>query len=467
MKEIKPATEKRELIFLLFVTNALAMLLELVAARILSPYFGSSNFVWTIIISIMLLSNTAGNLIGGRLSDKKDLMKVTGMIMCSVTISSFLIAHINGNMLNSLQSGKTEAIFTVILLTIPCIMIGALSPVINKAYLSSDEDMGKKSGFIYAVITAGSLIGTLLGGLWLIPNFGCRNILYGTVIFLSILLAEGSVTHRNAHLGLLGILLIVFTIMSIKTSENASTGVIYEDTDEGYVRIYTAEYEGEKIRVFDVSGAFESGCYLDEEKRNELVFPYLKGYNVILDRKEDARTYCMIGGAGYSYPRYLISHYKDKTIDTVEIDKGVTRVARKYFFLDDFLAEYGTERFGIYNEDGRLFLSRKEKRYDVILNDAFSGKIPARTLASVEAVNIIHSSLNEGGIYAANLVNYGNIFFNSEIKTVRSVFRYIWLIPINEKQYILIASDTDYGFNDKDINVEDGIILTDDYCPVE
>jgi hypothetical protein len=62
--------KKYKLEIVLFVINGIYMILELIASRLLSPYFGSSNLVWTSIIGIILLSNSIGNYIGGKIADK-------------------------------------------------------------------------------------------------------------------------------------------------------------------------------------------------------------------------------------------------------------------------------------------------------------------------------------------------------------------------------------------------------------
>ena len=228
--------------------------------------------------------------------------------------------------------------------------------------------------------------------------------------------------------------------------------------------------------MFSLSGGFSSAAFRDPAKRDELVFSYTKAYNTVLEKKDHADTLCMIGGAGYSYPRYIISHYPEKTMDVIEIDGGVTEAAKKYFYLQDFIDEYGTDRLGLYTDDGRLFLANSDKKYDVIFNDAFSGHTPARSMSTRETALIIQNSLEPDGIYASNVIGnfscYRSLFLRSEIKTLLSVFRFVWLInaePDNASDnWILIASDTDFGFDSYDYRIlEDDIVFTDDYAPVE
>ena len=64
--------KKYNLEVIIFIVNAIYMILELIASRVLSPYFGNSNMVWTSVIGIILLSTSVGNYMGGVLADKNN-----------------------------------------------------------------------------------------------------------------------------------------------------------------------------------------------------------------------------------------------------------------------------------------------------------------------------------------------------------------------------------------------------------
>ena len=255
------------------------------------------------------------------------------------------------------------------------------------------------------------------------------------------------------------------------------------DTQYGRVLIYNMYLENNLVRILNIDSGYESGTFLEEGKVNDLVFNYTKCYNLMFDCKEDIQDVLLIGGAGYSYPKYFISHYEDKNMDVVEIDKDITEVAKKYFFLDKLIKDYDLEnshRLGLINSDGRVYLNENSKKYDAILNDAFSGTNPAKTLTTIEAVTNIKKSLNEGGVYLTNIV--GSIdggknskFLKAEVNTINQVFKNVYIIPTENKpaasviNNMVIATDKDIEFKDA-INIEidkNEIIITDDYCPVD
>ena len=468
-----------EYYLLLFIANAVAMLIELIIARILSPFFGSNNLVWTIIIGFMLLANALGNFIGGKMSDKYSIYKSKTSILLVSSISLSVIAIINRYLLSHELHDERLAVSILFISMIPNIAIGALSPLINKATIDEAADMGQKSGFLYTVITLGSLCGTFLGGLILIPKLGSSTILFGMSVLMILTaicsLFSGFKENKRAGIIMLIANIVLFggTCFFLFNQKAIKDDIIIADTNDGYVRIYDDVYDGSPVRMFEISGGFSSAAFKDPTKRDELVFPYTKYYNLVFDKKEDVKDICMIGGAGYSYPRYIVSHYPDKNIDVIEIDGGITEAAKKYFYLQDFINEYGTDRLGLITGDGRQVLAKTDKKYDVVANDAFSGNAIVKVLATKEAAQVIKSSLKENGVYVMNI--YGDInspkirFLSSEIKTIRACFKHVWIMQVpNTCNVMIFASDYDYNFDTEKLPLDDtATILTDDYCPVD
>lgn len=485
-------------IFVLFAANVISMILELVAARILSPVIGSSNLLWTIIIGMMLFSNAIGNFIGGMFSEKKNLDILNVMFLLVSAFSMEVIAVFDRLFLSRVTQSVSDSqishfLLTILLFMIPCICFGAMSPVVNKQFIRESDNVGKRSGFIYTVITAGSLFGTLFGGFYLIPHFGMEDILYYMSGFCLIMILvvmvsaltvrvrvkENGVSYDMKFKAVLSLVLVFALFVSLFTVRNHymlmnNSDMVIINTGDSYIRIYNGQYKGDDVKFMNISGGYSSANFLDPEKRDELVYWYTGGYNTVLDKYPEAEDFLMIGGAGYSYPRYLLSHYADKKIDVVEIDGGITQAAMDHYYLGDFIKEYGTDRLGLYTEDGRIFLNETDRRYDVILNDAFSGGTPARSLCTKEAYESAKRCLNGGGIYAANIIVHHNDtkFLRSELKTMSTVFEHVWLVtPQSDKSSyntIVIASDTDYGFKSEPYTIDDDAVLfTDDYAPVE
>lgn len=131
-------------------------------------------------------------------------------------------------------------------------------------------------------------------------------------------------------------------------------------------------------------------------------------------------------------------------------------------------------------EDGRVYLNTNTKKYDAILNDAFSGDSPAKTLTTIENIKNIKKSLNDGGVYLTNIISSlegdNSKFIRAEVNTLKQVFKNIYVIPCQypnnlyiSQNNMVIATDDNLEYeNLYDLIIQDDeIILTDEYCPVD
>jgi spermidine synthase len=203
----------------------------------------------------------------------------------------------------------------------------------------------------------------------------------------------------------------------------------------------------------------------------------------MFESDKDIRSTLMIGGGGYSYPKHFISNNTDKYMDIVEIDGQVTDIAKKYFYLDTLIDEFDlneTKRLNLITEDGRVYINKNQKKYDAILNDAFSGHIPVATLTTYESIKLIKNSLNEGGLYLSNIISslegVWSKFIRAEVNTLQKLFKFVYVVPCNGADNVDILQNNMVIATDEEIVLEnvynlqlskDEIVLTDDYCPVE
>lgn len=491
--------KKYRLEIVLFIVDAIYMILELIASRLLSPYFGSSNLVWTSIIGIILLSNSVGNFIGGKIADKdcsksnlKLILKVSGIVVLVIPfIQEFILAVISFY----ISSIKVGAIISAVLLFfIPSMLFGFFSPIIIKLKMNDLENVGSTSGRIYAIATLGSLTGTFLGGFVLLPSFGSNQLLFilAAILFLLVFLVGEMDIKKDLIFVIIAVILsgTFFYFFSawnnlqgtavISGSYNA---MVSYDTQYGKVCIYNTENGDESYRTLLVDKGHESATFISEDKCYDLVYEYTKYYDLMFESSKDIKNTLMIGGAGYSFPKYYISNYLDKSIDVVEIDEDITKIAKKYFYLDKLIEDYdlnNTNRLGLIAEDGRTYLNKNTKKYDAILNDAFAGESPAETLTTVEAAQKVHDSLTENGLYLSNVISSidgeNSKFIKAEVNTLKQIFKNVYVVPCNnynnsetiQNNMVIATDDTLTLANSVNLDIpSDTIILTDNYCPVD
>lgn len=491
--------KKYRLEIVLFIVNAIYMILELIASRLLSPYFGSSNLVWTSIIGIILLSNSIGNYIGGKIADKncskdnlKLILKVSGIMVLIIPFIQDYILYTTATLISSIKIGAIVS--SILLFFVPSMFFGFFSPIIIKLKMNDLENVGTTSGKIYALATIGSLAGTFLGGFFLLPAFGSTELLFilAAIIFLLILVV-GELNFKKDLIFLIICIFLCGAFFGAFKYSNSSSGtdilngkyntIVSYDTQYGKVTIYNTDKGEDSYRTLLVGEGHESATFISEEKCYDLFYEYTKYYDLMFSSSKDIKNTLMIGGAGYSYPKYYISHYQDKSMDVVEIDPDITEIARQYFYLDKLIEEYdlnNNNRLGLITDDGRTYLNKNTKRYDAILNDAFAGESPAVTLTTIEAAQKIYNSLTYNGLYLSNVISSidgeNSNFLKAEVATLKHVFKNVYVVPCNDhndykrvQNTMVIATDDTLNLeNAIDLNIpSDTIILTDNYCPVD
>jgi len=146
----------------------------------------------------------------------------------------------------------------------------------------------------------------------------------------------------------------------------------------------------------------------------------------------------MIGlGGGALYNKFVDDGWK---VDAVEIDPVVIQFAKSYFNPPR------TDHF--YCMDGRQFLMRNDKKYNVILVDAFGSSAVPFHLVTREAFGVLKSRLQQNGLLAINLISQGwdSPFLNSVAATVKEHFAFVLTLPCDEPpnilgNLVLLASD--------------------------
>lgn len=467
---------------MIFATEIVAMTLEICASYLLSPFFGTSNSVWTGIIGVILLSNSIGNYIGGKIAVKHGT-KYIRMIFAISALLIFVILKINGyiSSLFALMSNNTlGALLDCFVLLLPVeICLGTIPPQVmkNESDVSSDN-----IGLVYMMSTVGGLVGTFAGGYLMIPITGC-NITVFTCGIVILLLAIGKIENSTHVASLIGaIVLSVISLVGLFQNPNS----IY---DESPTKVYDTQYNrvvvvngtenGYPVKYMAMAQGFQSATYLDEDKRNDIVFEYLKDFDYIIKQfKGQDVDILMIGGAAYQFPKYFLAHYgENATINVVEIDEQVTQIAKDEFFLQDAIDKFGNERITLTNEDAKTYIARENKQYDIVFNDAFSGRTPIRTLTTLEAIQQIKSILKEDGLYVINAIgtfdHERSEFIKAEMNTLAQEFNYVYLQRCKDLEedeltnFMIVASDMPLEYDNDYIDYSNGIILTDDYCPVD
>lgn len=468
------------------------MIFELVGSRVLAPFFGTSLFVWTSLIGLILGCLSLGYYLGGNIADKKAskyglaiIIFLAGIFIGSTVITKDLILVFTQLNFSDIRLGVIVS--SLLIFSPPSVLLGMVSPYVAKLKLDNISNTGATVGSLYAISTGGSILGTFFAGFYLIPFLGTNKLIVVLAIVLVILSIMILIDRGIQDIQLIVLFMLFPSFFLVSNFNIVSAGGDVVEVDTKYSRVFVYDQKqkdsDKMIRKMQINMEASSAMYLNSD---ELVYDYCKFYDLVTYFHPEFKKTLILGGAGYSYPKHFLEKYEDATIDVVEIDPGVTQLAREHFRLKS------DSRMDIIHQDGRVFLNRTDNKYDVIFGDAFGSKqsVPYQ-LTTKEAVQKQYDILNEEGVVFLNLISSikgsKGEFLRAEYWTFKSVFPQVYIFPVQNKNgydvqnIILVAlkSDDKPDFTsdkedfsellehrwDKDIK-EDKPILTDDKAPV-
>jgi spermidine synthase len=486
---------KYRLEIIVFITGAVVMALELVGSRIVAPFLGTSIYVWTSLIGVILASLSLGYYWGGRLADKKPDYRTFSLLILTSAILTGIIGVIKNPVLDAVISLipdiRVSAVVAAAILFAPAsILLGTISPYAIRLRMESLEHSGATVGTLYAISTVGSIIGTFAAGFFLISFLGSRNILIllSIILFTVYFLASSG---KNSRAGKTTAMILAAVFLSAHFFEGYGSGSTTIDLDTKYSRLLieemTAAETGKKVRLVRVDKNWAQGAVIIEEP-DELFFSYSGFYRLADFFYPGNRNALLIGGGTYMLARDYIKRNPGNHMDVVEIDPDFTRIAKEYFYLKD------DSRITSIHEDGRTFLKRSSNRYDVMFIDVFkSSASPPFQMTTVEAIQSAFNLLNENGVLMTNI--YSSIqgdkgkFFRAAYATIKSVFPQVYIFPVqypmygDESQNIIVValkSENPPMLESRDLEMrgylshlwkykieEDLPVLTDEFAPVE
>src|SRR3989344_7172101 len=176
-----PRIKISDLELIVFVSGTVVMVLELIGSRILAPYLGTSIFVWTSLIGIILAALSGGYYLGGKFSRENPTISFLTTVLFIASLSVVLLVLVKDLILYyvmGLGVAAGSVVATIILFMPSSILLGMVSPYAIRLKTKQVESVGGVSGNLYALSTIGSIFGTFLAGFYLIPHFSSTQILF-------------------------------------------------------------------------------------------------------------------------------------------------------------------------------------------------------------------------------------------------------------------------------------------------
>lgn len=486
-------------VIVVFIASFCTMIIELVAGRIMAPYVGVSLYTWTSIIGVVLSGIGIGAYLGGILADRYPnpktlgwLLFVSGLAALSISPLTTAVAHWQ------IETSLMLRILTVttVIFFVPSCLLGMISPVVVRLSLDSLEHSGNVVGKIYAFSTLGSILGTFATGFFLISWLGTRNIL----LLMSLILIISSAVFGGAFLKkrILAILFpLIFVFLYVIhgtafTMQRDDNSYYFKETDYFTIEVKKTEMNGKVLELVILDNLIHS--FVDMNDPLYLEYGYERNYAELVAWKTKTNPkfrVLIIGGGGYTFPRYLEAKYPESQIDVVEIDPRLTELAYQHLGLSR------NTRIRSFNEDARWFLMNFPERgvYDFVFADAFNDLSIPYHLTTKEFSILIRSVLKPDGMLVANVIDdfQKGLFMPSYVRTLEEVFGkgkvgLVADLPFADmgiSTIILVASPTDHPWKDvekmnqgncfviapNEINQKlqnrFAMVLTDDHAPVD
>ena len=503
MKERKILKNKTYLYLTEFFSGMALMAVEIGAQRLISPYFSSSQIVWTIIIGTIMIAMALGNVYGGKSADKDpDPDKLYRRIFIAAiwlalipVVGKYVIIGISALLIFQVSHGfLIVAAFVVcmVVFVFPLFLLGTVTPSLAKYTMGSLEDNGKIVGTLGAANTIGSIIGTFMPTFVTIPAVGTNVtflIFSGILIALSLIyfLSIGFSHHKKKIIAacLIFAVCVVFGHQTNFAFWESGDNVKYEgESTYNYLRVTD---NGQQVALSTNVLFGVQSVYNKTKSLTGIYYDYAMAAPLMTKNAYKDQDVLILGMGSGTFAHQCREYLPTVHCEGVEIDQKITNLARKYF------DEPRSTKVVTY--DGRAYLNAVDKKYDVIMVDAYQDITIPFSMSSVEFFQMVKEHLNDGGVMVVNMNMRGQSkgsITDYLTDTICSVFPTVYTADVDGSTNRELFASTDTSIKENlDMNamlysgdtdfiqmmeqVSDGLvkqaggdyILTDDKAPVE
>ncbi len=515
-----------------FVAGGVTLGVEIAASRVLSPSFGSSLYVWGSLIGVVLAGLAVGYWAGGALADRAPApLLLAGTVLLGGALV-LAIPFVDERVLAWVTAWDPgpradPLVASLVLFGPPSVVLAGVTPIAVRLLASDVASVGRTAGRLFAVSTAGSIAGTFATAFYLVPELGTDDLFVYLAAALFLAAVPAALAARLVPAVALA-LVLAGTAVSLSALSDPGGGVsagslsnwspvyrsradLYDTATElnlsGFKLVYRKDTRYHHLVVVDdddsrylrFDSSFQSGMYLDDPYRTR--FDYTDYFDLGLAYAPGAKSVLFVGLGGGSAPKRISRDFPQLDLQVVELDPDVVSVARRFFALPASIP--------VAVEDGRRWLERHDRRFDVIAIDAYYSDAVPFHMTTREFVQLVRSRLAPGGVVVVNAIGSlrgdGSQFLRALYRTYRSVFPTVTLHPVYDahggrdattiRNVALVATESpapEPGFLarrwaemraahpgapdlgpairnrwDEPVRVDDVPTLTDDYAPTD
>ena len=491
-----PTSLRRYLYFSAAVTGAVVMIVEILGAKMLSPYVGTSHFVWTAQIAVTLVALACGYYAGGWLVSRSP--RPTPLYWAVLIAAVYLAATVRlcepiAYWCLDLSRDGSLAVGTLLasalLFFVPLALLAMVGPFFVHVLTSTVAGVGGNVGRLTAISTLGSFVGTILIGYFTIPYLPNSLTMFLTSLLLMLVCAgylfgwgrQSSRPGMVVLVALAGAGLGWFGVRGDRFQHPDLVELFRGNSNFG--RLQVLAYK-DSPRRFYLNDFLWQNTYDLSSGRSLSMFTYALHDFARAYTTNISDVLCIGMGVGVVPMEFASEGVK---VDVVEINPAVVPVAEKFFGLKP-------DRLNITIGDGRYFVNRCRKKYDAVVLDAFLGDSNPSHLMTREAFAGVRRVLRPGGVLVINC--FGKFesdrdYFTASLdKTLRKVFPGVVIHSVLNGNTFFVAGDVaelkllrapdldrihpearnpvEAAFNTlRAVNPRHGRVLTDDFNPVD
>jgi len=452
-----------------FLTGFALMTFELVAARILAPTIGSSTYVWTSVIGVIIAALSLGYWSGGKLADRRDRPSDVAALAIAAAVCVGIMMAIYPSLLQwitgTIYDNRLQGVVASVTLFAPVsFILGMISPYLVKLSIRSLNTSGRSVAGLSALNSVGGITGTFITGFVLFSYIGSRETL--AIVVIALLLSSWLIVpSRRFKFRAIVSLIIIAAISVPMPTANALVAEI--DSPSAHYEVSDGFYGGQYTRVLTTGpGGAQSGITLADP--DSLAFWYTSYSAQVIQKMKPTRV-LVLGGGVFTLPAYLADALPDAQIDAVEIDPALYDIAKDYFQFRD------RENLNLYFEDARTFVNQSNEKYDVIMVDVYGNTAIPFTFLTKEYGEAVAKLLTPNGKVVVNAIGAQEGACREVIDVIDAAYRSslpyaYWqseaVTPGERANYILVYSQWPLG--DTDMHVlsnGDHEPYTDNFAP--
>jgi predicted membrane-bound spermidine synthase len=420
-----------------FVTGFATLGLEVTALRLLAPSFGSNLLVFSNVVGVILAGLAAGYALGGRLADRRPDGRLAGALLLGAGVLVLLLPLLAAPFLSSARRALAEGSASLFLRSLaaatllvlpPTLLLGAVSPFLVRLRARHVDEVGRASGSLSAVATAGSLLGTFVPTLVTIPFLGTA----ATFTLLGgVLVAAAPLLLGRRGVAALAVLLAAPLTWRRPPPE---PGVL-EARESPYQSLRVEQRPGGARVLLINEGLAEQSTWWPGARMSGTIYDAF----LLLAAAKDGgiRTLADLGLAGGTIAHVFNEQLPSVAVTGVELDPGVLDLGRRYFTLSD-------PNLTVVNADARVFLAQDGSRFDALAVDVFRPPHVPFPCATREFFALAKERLAPGGALMMNVaaLRDDDRFLTGLLNTAAAVFAEVWVWhPAFHRNWVLVASD--------------------------